>query len=417
MGARQGVLAVIASVAIQLTLGIIYIWSVFQTGIANAIFNGNNAHAAMVFSIVLALFGIGGLVGGKLAARFGLRRVIFLGGLILGTGTLIASFVQPEFGWLLWLSYGLLGGLGMGFTYSTTIACAQKWYPHKKGMITGIIVAALGFGGVIFTPLIEWMIGIFGGVGTLYQVGGEMMTLRVLAAVFFVVCSAGSIFTVEPPEGHMADKAAASPKAAGTARNFTSKEMIKTPQFYLLTAAFIFSVIGGLMMIGFARPIAVAHGLYETATIGVLAIALFNSIGRLFWGAMSDRLGRIPTLIILLALSGGMSLMMNVVSGYFIYVIIALIGFSFGGILSNFPALTSDLFGSKFMGENYGFVLMGFGVGAIISSQVAGHFANVSQYYDDISRLSPAFITAATFAGLGIIIMVILRVFGKKAAA
>ena len=416
MGARQGLFAVIASVAIQLTLGIIYIWSVFQTGIANAIFDGNNAHAAMVFSIVLALFGIGGLIAGKLTVKFGLRRVIFTGGLILSTGTLIASFVQPEFGWLLWLSYGLLGGLGMGFTYSTTIACAQKWYPHKKGMITGVIVAALGFGGVIFTPLIEWMIEAFGGVGTLYQVGGEMMTLRVLAGVFFVVCTVGSIFTKEPPEGHMADKVAANPKAAGTARNFTSKEMIKTPQFYLLAAAFIFSVIGGLMMIGFARPIAMAHDLGETvATIGVIAIALFNSIGRLFWGAMSDKLGRTTTLIILLVLSGGMSLMVNVAEGILIIVVIALIGFSFGGILSNFPALTSDLFGSKYMGENYGFVLIGFGVGAIIASQVAGHFANISQYYDDIGLLSPAFITAAIFATLAIGIMLVLRVFGKKA--
>ncbi|MCL2236553.1 MAG: MFS transporter [Defluviitaleaceae bacterium] len=418
MSAKQGVFAVIASVAIQLTLGIIYIWSVFQTGIANAIFNGNNAHAAMVFSIVLALFGIGGLVAGKLTKKIGLRKVIFLGGLILGTGTMIASFVQPEFGWLLWLSYGLLGGLGMGFTYSTTIACAQKWYPHKKGMITGIIVAALGFGGVIFTPLIEWMIYIFGGVGTLYEVGGEMMTLRVLAIVFFVVCTVGSIFTIEPPEGHMADKVAANPKAAGTARNFTSKEMIKTPQFYLLAVAFIFSVIGGLMMIGFARPIAVAHGLYTTATIGVLAIALFNSIGRLFWGAVSDRLGRSTTMIILLIVSGGMSLLLTVASGYVIYVLFALIGFSFGGLLSNFPALTSDLFGSKFMAENYGFVLIGFGVGAIISSQVAGHFANVAYNpatsLTDVALMSPAFVTAAVFAGLAIGIMFILRVFSKK---
>ena len=416
MGAKQGLFAVIASVAIQLTLGIIYIWSVFQTGIANAIFAGDNAQAAMVFSIVLALFGIGGLIAGKLTVKFGLQRVIFLGGLILSTGTFIASFVQPEFGWLLWLSYGFLGGLGMGFTYSTTIACAQKWYPHKKGMITGVIVAALGFGGVIFTPLIEWMIQLFGGVGTLYQVGGEMATLRVLAAVFFVVCTVGSIFTKEPPEGHMADKVAASPKAAGTARNFTSKEMIKTPQFYLLAAAFIFSVIGGLMMIGFARPIAVAHGLYTTATIGVLAIALFNSIGRLFWGAMSDKLGRIPTLIFLLTLSAGMSLLINVVTGYAIYVVIALIGFSFGGILSNFPALTSDLFGNKFMGENYGFVLIGFGIGAIIASQVAGHFANIAQYHDDISLLAPAFITAVVFAALAICVIFVLRMFMKKAA-
>jgi len=93
MKAKQGVLAVIASVAIQLTLGIIYIWSVFQTGIANAIFGGNNAHAAMVFSIVLGLFGVGGLIGGKLVVKIGLRKVVLLGGTTLGIGTFIASWV------------------------------------------------------------------------------------------------------------------------------------------------------------------------------------------------------------------------------------------------------------------------------------------------------------------------------------
>jgi len=306
----------------------------------------------------------------------------------------------------------------MGLTYSTTIACAQKWYPHKKGMITGVIVASLGFGGVVFTPVIEWLISIFGGVGTIYQIGGEMATLRVLAIVFFVVCAVGSIFTVEPPEGHMADKIAANPKTAGTARSFTSSEMIKTPQFYLLTAAFIFSVVGGLMMIGFAHPIAVAHGLPEAAaTIGVLAITLFNSVGRLVWGMVSDKLGRIPTLLMLLVSSAALSLAVNVVSGYAIIVLIALIGLSFGGLLSNYPALTSDLFGSKFMGANYGFVLIGFGVGAILASQIAGHFANIAQYYDDISRLSPAFMFAAAFAALAIGILIILRLLDKKRRA
>ena len=412
MKTKQGIYVVIAAVAIQLTLGIIYIWSVFQTGIADIIFDGDNAAAGLVFSLVLMGFAVGGIIGGRLTVKYTVRRVVFIGGIIMAMGTFVASLTRPEFGWLLWLSYGVMGGLGMGFSYTTTIACAQKWYPHKKGLITGVIVAALGFGGVIFTPLIEWLIISFGGFSA-----GELDTFMVLSVVFFAVCSVGSIFMVDPPEGHMMDKVGIGASASATkatTRNYTPQEMLKTPECYLVIFAFIFAVIGGLMMIGFARPIAVARGLESTATIGVLAIALFNSIGRLFWGTVSDKIGRITTLTILLVASGSLSLLVNSVPGYFIYVLIAMIGFSFGGILSTFPALTSDLFGSKYMAANYGFVLLGFGAGAIISSQIAGHFANIAG--DDIGLMYPAFIIAAIFAAMGVGIMLILRAKAIKAA-
>ena len=408
---RKGLYAVLGAVAIQLTLGIAYIWSVFQTGIAKSIFGGNNAAAGLVFSLLLASLAVGSLLGGRLTVKYSTRRVIFIGGIILGIGTFLASFTRPEFGWLLWLSYGVMGGFGMGFTYTTTIACAQKWYPHKKGFITGVIVAALGFGGVIFTPIIERTIMLFGGFGV-----GELNTFMVLGVIFLVVCSVGSIFTVDPPEGYLADKVVAkSSTGAISSKQYSSKEMLKTARCYVLTLTFVLAVVGGLMMIGFARPIAVARGLEATATIGVLAIALFNSMGRLFWGAVSDRIGRFNTLTILLVSSGLLSLLVNIVPGYTIYIVIALIGFCFGGILSNFPALTSDLFGAKFMAGNYGIVLLGFGGGAIVATQVAGHFANIADLYG-IEHMVPAFIIAACCAAAGAVMIFVLRLMAKKAA-
>ena len=411
MQTKKGLYAVLGAVAIQLTLGIAYIWSVFQTGIAETIFDGDNAAAGLVFSLLLAALAVGSLLGGRLTVKYSTRRIIFIGGIILSIGTFLAAWTQPGHGWMLWLSYGVMGGFGMGFSYTTTIACAQKWYPHKKGLITGIIVAALGFGGVIFTPLIEQLIMAFGGFGV-----GERSTFLVLSVIFLVVCSIGSIFMVNPPEGYLADKVAKN-SAATSSHHFTPKEMLKTPQAYILTIAFVLSVIGGLMMIGFARPIAVLRGLEATATIGVVAIAVFNSIGRLFWGTVSDKIGRIPTLTILLIASGGLSLLVNVVQGYAIYVLIAMIGFCFGGILSNFPALTSDLFGSKYMAANYGIVLLGFGAGAIIATQIAGYFANIATAYGDIGLMHPAFIAAAAFSGIGVVMMLILRALTRKKGA
>ncbi|MCL2327766.1 MAG: OFA family MFS transporter [Bacteroidetes bacterium] len=400
----KGIYIVLSAVAIQLTLGIAYIWSVFQTGIANSIFGGDNAAAGLSFSLLIAMMTIGSVIGGKLTAKYSIRRVVFAGGIILSAGFFFASFVTANIAWLLWVTYGIMGGIGMGFTYTTTIACAQKWYPHKKGLITGIIVSALGFGGVIFTPIVESVITAFGGAGV-----GEPKAFMVLSAIFLVVCSAGSFFLKNPPEGYMMDKVVSSTKAAPPAKSVTSSEMLKTPQFYLLTATFLLACMGGLMMIGFAKPIAVAKGLAETATIGVLAIAMFNSLGRLFWGMVSDKLGRINTLIALLGIAAVLSLLVNVANGYWIYVLIALIGFSYGGLLSNFPPLTADLFGAKNMATNYGFVLLGFGAGAVISSQIAGYYKNISAAANDINLMFPAFVIASCCAAAGIVMMLVLK--------
>jgi OFA family oxalate/formate antiporter-like MFS transporter len=407
---KQGLYAVIAAIAIQLSLGTAYIWSVFQTGVANSIFGGNNAAAALTFSVLLFTMTVGSAIGGKLAAKYSTRIVVFTGGVILSAGFFFAAFVTPEYSWTLWLTYGLMGGIGMGFTYSTTIACAQKWYPHKRGLVTGIIVAALGFGGVVLTPVVERLITVFGGAGA-----GEPNTFMVLSALFLIVCTAGSIFQKPPPEGYMADTAAGSKSAAvnmmringNDAKSYSSSEMLKTPHFYLMAATLMLACMGGLMMMGFAKPIAVAKGLEATATMGVLAITMFNSFGRLFWGMISDRLGRINTIIILLAGNAVLSLLINAVSGYLIYGLIAVIGFFYGGLLSNFPALTADIFGAKHMATNYGFVLLGFGIGAIISSQIAGHFKNIAEY--DISLMFPAFVIASCCAAAGIIMMFILK--------
>ena len=408
MQTKQGLYAVLAAISIQLSLGIAYIWSVFQTGVANSIFGGDNAAASLTFSLLLAMLTIGSVIGGKLAVKYSTRRVVFAGGIILSAGFFLASFVTADNAWILWASYGVMGGVGMGFTYSTTIACAQKWYPHKKGFVTGIIVSALGLGGVVFTPIIEFLIIIFGGQGI-----GEPRTFMVLSIVFLTVCSIGCIFLKNPPEDYMQGTSASS-AAAKQPLNISPAEMMKNPRFYLLTGAFMLACMGGLMVIGFAKPLAVAKGLEATATVGVLAISMFNSIGRLIWGFVSDKLGRKNTIIIMLSGTAVFSIFVNMAEGYLIYVLIAFTGFFYGGLLSNFPSLTADLFGPKHMASNYGFVLLGFGAGAIISSQIAGYYKNIAA--NDISLMLPAFIIASCCAAAGIVLIIILKALTKQQA-
>lgn len=396
---------VLAAVAIQLCLGTAYLWSIFQTGIAKSIFGGDNAAASLTFSLMLATLTIGSVIGGKLSAKFSTRSTVIAGGIILSAGFFFASFVTPSAPWLLWLTYGVMGGVGMGFTYSTTIACAQKWFPEKRGLVTGLIVSALGFGGVLFTPLIETLVKRFGG-----PAAGEPKTFLVLSGIFLVVCTIGGLFLKNPPEEV---SGATSSSSAAATEGLSPKQVLKTPQFYLVVFTMMLACMGGLMMIGFAKPIAVAKGLASTATLGVLIISMCNSLGRLLWGIISDKIGRRVSLLILLSGTAGLSLLVNVANGYMIYVLIAFIGFFYGGFLSVFPALTADLFGPKHMATNYGMVLLGFGVGAVVSSYIAGYFKNLAA--ENIALMFPAFVIASICACVGIVLILMLK--GKPKAS
>jgi OFA family oxalate/formate antiporter-like MFS transporter len=264
-------------------------------------------------------------------------------------------------------------------------------------------------GGVVFTPIVELLIVHFGG-----QSVGEQSAFVVLSVVFLVVCSIGSIFMVNPPDGYKID--ATKTAATNGSSYHTTSQMLKTPQFYLLTFTLLLACMGGLMMIAFARPIAEASPrLAATATIGVLAINLSNACGRLFWGIISDKLGRINTILVLLTGTAILALMINlVVESYLLYGLIACIGFFYGGILSNFPSLTADMFGAKHMATNYGVILLGFGAGAIISSQIAGYYRDVAQTAGDINRMFPAFVIASCCTAVGILMMIALKVISRK---
>lgn len=165
--------------------------------------------------------------------------------------------------------------------------------------------------------------------------------------------------------------------------------------------------MSGLMMIGFAKPIALARGLAETATVGVFAITLFNSFGRLFWGVISDKLGRKRTIVLLLCLTAVLSLCVNIATGYMIFALIACIGFAYGGFLSVFPAYTADLFGTKYTATNYGIVLIGFGIGAVASSYIAGYFKNIAA--TDINLMFPAFVIAAAAAIVSVLLIMLIK--------
>jgi len=471
---RRAIVVVAATIAIQLTVGIAYIWSAFQNGVTDTLFGGNDVLGGVTFSILLGVLSISSIFGGMLARKFSTRAVVIAGGILVGIGFLTAGFVRPPFGWVLWITYGLLGGIGMGFTYSTTIACTQKWFPHKKGLITGIVIAALGIGTVAFTPFVTWLIGIFGGEGV-----GESNTFMILGGIVAVLCTVGGLFMVNPPENYLKEKLAqlqqeceacpsppsvsemtindattcgeietsqksvkikvdedcevCAPKPAVygltlpvkkirkvrqnefVSKNLSALQMIKTGHFYLIVFAFLLACFSGLMIINFARPIALIVGLSDSvAFIAIVAIGLSNSAGRILWGALSDRVGRLNMVIILIAATALFAPFLSIAPAAMVIVLIGLIGLCYGGILAIFPALTADVFGSKNLATNYGFVLLGFGIGAIAASVIGGMFIRTARTYTNITYMLPAFFIAMATAILSICLLVVLKILNKK---
>lgn len=374
---------VLAGIAIQLCLGTAYIWGVFQPEVVQ-ILAWTQKDAALTFSILLGVLTFGSMLGGAIQDKFSPRPVLIAGGIVLAVGFFFAGFATRETPWLLWLTYGVAGGFGMGMTYTTTIAVCQKWFPDKRGLITGIIVSALGFGGLVFTPI----------ASALVEAAGVMETFKWLALMFLVVTVVCALFIKNPPKG-FSPKGYVPPQTK-TVVNYSPKQVLKSPQYYIIAVSMMLACGAGLMVIPFAKVLGMDGGLNViAATAGVMVIAGFNSFGRLFWGGVSDRLGRKKTLILLMLIAAVTIPFAALVQGYMILVLIAAVGFSYGGFLGVFPAITADYFGLKSMGINYGIVLMGFGAGAVASSYVAGFFKDLTGGF-----LTP-FLVASAAALLG----------------
>ena len=393
---------VIACIAIQLCLGTAYIWSVFQSYLIigkstpNALFNWPATHGTLAYALLLGVLTIGSTIGGRIQDKLKPRPVIIAAGIVLGLGFFLVQFTTEATPWVLWLTYGVIGGFGMGMAYTTTIACCQKWFPDKRGLITGVIVSALGFGGLLFTPIAEALIKEY----------GVLNTFAIFGVLFLVVTVTGAFFIKNPPDGFKpAGWTPPAQKDGIIAQSFTPLEALKTPQFYMVTLAFMCATAAGSMMIPMAKILGLQpdSGLSnKEAVAGVMIITGFNSFGRLFWGWISDKLGRKKTLLILLVVAAVSIIAVSFASAYTMLALIAVIGFSYGGFLGVFPAMTADFFGTKNVATIYGMVLLGFGVGAVGSSYTVAKLSASKSF-------STAFLIAGIGAVVGFVIISLLR--------
>ncbi len=383
-------LVVFGGILIQLCLGAIYAWSAFTNKLTIEPFNFSRAETQIIFSVGLLTFAlVMALVAGKWLKRAGPRIVAMTGGIVLGIGYILAGLLGTNF-WAMLICIGIIGGSGIGLAYVCPISALVKWFPDKKGLITGLAVAGFGFGALIWIKLTQGfafgLVDLTPGWDGLYGMGWSVSQIFVLYGVLFAVFVAfGSLVLVDPPPGWKPKGWAPDEKTLNSGNvNYTPSEMVKFPQYWILFFAFFVGSIAGLMVIGVIKlfgsdaltesGIDVERADIITGTAMGFFYALFNGLGRIIWGAISDKIGRKNALVAICGLQGIIMICFFFVGGseWGLYISAALIGFNYGGNFALFPAATADFFGNKSVGTNYPWVFMAYGVGGVVGPVLGG---------------------------------------------
>lgn len=379
-------LAVVGAVLIQLALGAIYAWSVFTPSLIKE--GWTKAETQYVFAAGLAFFAIVMVLAGRMMPKLGPKKLAISGGVVLGLGYILGGLFGGTSTILLILFIGVIGGSGIGLAYVVPIAVGMRWFPDKKGLITGLAVAGFGFGAMFWVKLA-------GAWGHLIDSVGLGMTFTIYGIVFFLMVAIGGLWMVFPPEGWKPKGwTPPEPKAGQTAAgvNFESSQMLKTPQFYMIFLTFVFSAGAGLMTIGLMKlfPIgaleAAGKTTVEASAIAGTAMAVFfslaNGVGRIAWGSLSDKLGRKLSVILMTATQGVFLIAFTKMAGTpgLLFIAATLIGFNFGGNFALFPTLTADTFGAKNIGQLYPWVFLAYGVGGIFGPIIGGRLGDLGNF-------------------------------------
>lgn len=393
-----------ASLLINLCIGSGYAWSVYA-GPLSKLFGWTAAATAMTFTIANAISPVCMITGGKIQDIFGPKWVIFAGGILFGGGIILSGFTK-SITWI-YISYGIMTGLGMGLVYSCTIANTVKFFPDKRGLVAGLATAGYGFGPVLLAPISQSLIASY----------GVLHAFKVLGIAYLFIITIGSQFIQKAPQGYKPEgwePPAATATSAVTGKDKSWSQMLADPLFYILLLMLTIGATSGLMIISQASPIAqeTVGVNAERAAFAVSLVAVANMAGRITWGAVSDKIGRYNALpIMYLILAAAMFMLTMVGTGQFaMFVAVTMaVGFCFGGFMGVFPALTADCFGAKNNGVNYGFMFSGFALGGYIGPIMAATIkaGNNGAY-------TKAFLIAAAMSISGILFSYIVKKIHKS---
>lgn len=394
-----------AACLVNLCLGSIYAWSVFAASMAehfnNAFgLNVTSGDLAIVYTIANGVGPITMISGGVVNDKLGPKKVIALGGIMFGGGMIISGFATgiP----FLIVSYGLIAGLGLGMAYGATISTSVKYFPDKRGLIGGITTAVYGLSSVILSPVVTIIVGRWNATTAFKVIGVAFLIIIIISTLFLEQCPEGYV-----PVGYKP------PAAQKGAVDMDWKGMIKTPVFYVMLLLLTSGAFSGMMIISQAS--AMAQGMIGMTAIAASAVvsilALFNALGRIAAGYISDKIGRINTLMTacVLCIAGMLCLYFSSQGQQMLfYVGICIVGVSFGSFMGVYPGFTADQFGARNNSVNYGIMFIGFALAGYFGPQI------MRSVYESTGVYQNAFLIACGLNIAGIILTVLYRMIRKK---
>ncbi|EGQ9836488.1 OFA family MFS transporter [Vibrio cholerae] len=356
----------LAGFCINLCLGILYAWSVFNKALVTD-FGWSAADASSPYAIATIAFSVCLLVAGILQDRMGPRNILILGTTLTGLGMIASGFASSVL--MLNLTFGVMTGAGIGFGYACLSPSAMKWFhPSKKGMVNGLIAAGFGLAAIYLAPLTSALITHLG-----IQISFMILGAGVLVIAVPLACTINN-----PPAGYVPAepklKAGQEAKVVAKVANLNWKAMLKTPQFYALWLMYALAASVGLMIIGNITNIASVQANLPNAVYLASILAIFNSGGRVAAGILSDKIGGVRTLLLAFLLQGGNMVLFATFDSEFTLIIgTAIAAVGYGTLLAVFPSITAEFYGLKNYGTNYGVLYTSWGIGGAIGAAVVGY--------------------------------------------
>lgn len=384
---KDGWKVLLAGLCINLTLGVLYSWSVIKKALIHD-WHWTNSDASLPYTVAILVWAIALLFAGRLQDKIGPRKVVTIGAIFTGAGLILASLTSSVPA--LTIAFGVLAGTGIGFAYSAVTPPALKWFhPSKKGMVTGIVVSGMGLASLYIAPMTTMLL----------QKYGISKSFLILGIFILVVAVPIAQLITNPPTGYVPPepKNVPKPKAKNiSTKNFQWKEMVKTKQFYFLWIMFALSSSAGLMIIGNIATIAKMQANLENGFFLVGLLAIFNASGRLAAGFLSDKIGRVKTMMIVFGLQAvNMALFATYTTPMTISIGTALAGIGYGSLLSLFPSTLADYYGVKNFGANYGVLYTAWGISGTIGPIIAGIVVDKTGAYNLAYVISGALLVVA----------------------
>jgi OFA family oxalate/formate antiporter-like MFS transporter len=388
---------VVGGLLMNLALGSLYAWSVFVAPLEKE-FGWKRADTSEVFTWAVVVFAFSFILAGRLQDKLGPFKVSITGCILLTLGFVLCMWTSSLT--YLIVSFGILVGIGNGFGYATPIPVMSKWFPDKRGLAVGLAVAGYGGGSAIFGPLANlWLIPSY----------GWRATFAILGVIFFVMTFVGALLLKNPPVGYQVPGwvPASKPKVVATTYEFTPGEMWRTPAAYLMWIAYCLGCSAGLMVISQLIPFAKSRGIPGAAlpVIGLVIGAAGNASGRILSGWMSDALGRLNVLRLMIGISAVSMPILYITGGNvaMLYIMVFIVYWCYGTQLSVNASTTADFWGTKNVGINYGILFTAWGVAGFIGPRIGG------KLFDQYKDYKAAFYTAAVLAVIALVAEMLAR--------